>query len=221
MNAQTDHSSPLRVSVVIPTFGEPENVRRAVQSVLAQDLSPDQYETIVVDSSPDDRVVRTVEALQPGARCALRVLTKPAEGPGPSRNLGVRTARGEIIALMDSDCDATPGWLRFGLAAFDEGALPLVLGGEFPYGSSMMSGLFPKAVLKIIENEFKAGLSPVIFLHPYEIVSPAGWPKRFARDMLSNPLLYPFTINKLSFLNDLLKSFPISTMENYINEIAQ
>ena len=99
--------------------------------------------------------------------------------------------------------------------------LPLVLGGEFPYGSSMMSGLFTKTVFKIIEKEFKAGLSPVIFLHPYEIVSPAGWPKRFARDMIVNPLLYPFTINKLSFLNDLLKSFPISTMENYINGIAQ
>ena len=99
--------------------------------------------------------------------------------------------------------------------------LSLLLSGEFPYASGMMSGLFPRTVFKIIEKEFKAGLSPVIFLHPYEIVSPAGWPKRFARDMIVNPLLYPFTINKLSFLNDLLKSFPISTMENYINGIAQ
>lgn len=99
--------------------------------------------------------------------------------------------------------------------------LPLLLGGEFPYGSSMMSGLFTKTVLKIIEKELKAGLSPVIFLHPYEIVSPARWPMRFARDMLSNPLLYPFTLNKSSFLNDLLKSFPISSMEDYINETAQ
>jgi len=99
--------------------------------------------------------------------------------------------------------------------------LPLVLGGEFPYGSSMMSGLFRKTVFRIIEKEFKAGLSPVIFLHPYEIVSPTRWPMRFARDILSNPLLYPFTLNKLSFLNDLLKTFPVSTMENYIDEMAQ
>lgn len=99
--------------------------------------------------------------------------------------------------------------------------LPLVLGGEFPYGSSMMSGLFRKTVFRIIEKEFKAGLSPVIFLHPYEIVSPTRWPMRFARDILSNPLLYPFTLNKFPFLNDLLKSFPISTMVNYINEMVQ
>lgn len=127
----TDVTPPLRVSVVIPTFGVPDSVVRAVRSALAQDLPPEEFEVIVVDSSPDDRVVRAVEALRPEARCALRVLTKPAEGPGPSRNLGARNARGEVIALMDSDCIATPGWLRSGLAAFDE-TVGLVQGRTLP-----------------------------------------------------------------------------------------
>jgi len=95
--------------------------------------------------------------------------------------------------------------------------LSLIFGGEFPYGSSMMSGLFAKTVLKIIEKELKAGLSPVIFLHPYEIISPT----RFTRDILSNPLLYPFTLNKSNFLKQLLKSFPVSTMESFVNESIQ
>ncbi len=99
--------------------------------------------------------------------------------------------------------------------------LPLVFGGEFPYGSSFMSGLFRKTVFKIIEKELKAGLSPVIFLHPYEIVSPANWPARFARDLLANPLLYPFTLNKSSFLHDLLRDFSTSTVEAYVSEANQ
>ena len=99
--------------------------------------------------------------------------------------------------------------------------LPLVLRGEFPYGSSMMSGLFTKTVFKIIEKEFKASLSPVIFLHPYEIISPSKWPQRFAVDMLHNPLLYPFTLNKFSFFKDLLKNFPISSMQDYVKEKIQ
>lgn len=99
--------------------------------------------------------------------------------------------------------------------------LPLVLGGEFPYGSSMMSGLFTPIVLKIIERELKAGLSPVIFLHPYEIIPPKRWPALFGRDLLSNPLLYPFTLSKSDFLNDLLRSFPISTIEDFIKESTQ
>lgn len=99
--------------------------------------------------------------------------------------------------------------------------LPLVLGGEFPYGSSMMSGLFAPIVYKIIEKQLKAGLSPVIFLHPYEIIPPEKWPSRFARDLLSNPLLYPFTLSKLNFLNDLLRSFPISSMKDFLTESSQ
>ena len=99
--------------------------------------------------------------------------------------------------------------------------LPLVIGGEFPYGSSMMSGLFPRIVFKIIERELKAGLSPVIFLHPYEIIPPKRWPARFARDLLANPLLYPFTFSKSAFLNELLRSFPISTIADYIFESNQ
>jgi len=99
--------------------------------------------------------------------------------------------------------------------------LSLVLRGEFPFGSSMMSGLFTKTVFKIIEKELNAGLSPVIFLHPYEIISPTNWPQRFALDMLHNPLLYPFTLNKSAFFNDLLKNFPTSTMRDYVKEKTQ
>ncbi|MBN8654881.1 MAG: polysaccharide deacetylase family protein [Anaerolineae bacterium] len=97
--------------------------------------------------------------------------------------------------------------------------LKLVSGGEFPYGSSFMSGLFRKTVYKIIEREFKAGKSPVIFLHPYEIITPEGYPKNFIVDMLHHPLLFPFTFNKSSFLKELLKNFPTSTMQEYIKEL--
>ncbi len=98
--------------------------------------------------------------------------------------------------------------------------LPLLFGGEFPYASSMMSGLFPRTVYKIIERELKAGLSPVIFLHPYEIVPPENWPARFVRDLASSPILYPFTFSKLDFLKEILRSFPTSTMADFIQESA-
>jgi hypothetical protein len=97
--------------------------------------------------------------------------------------------------------------------------LKLVAGGEFPYGSSFTSGLFHRTVYNIIEREFKAGKSPVIFLHPYEIVTPSNYPRRFTKDLLHHPLLLPFTFNKSKFLKDLLKNFPTSTMQDYIKEL--
>jgi len=109
-----------RVSVVVPMFKEAQGARRAVLSLFGQDLDGDSYEIIAVDSSPDDSVVNAVSEIEGSARCAFRLVVKPPEGPGPSRNLGVEHARGEFIAFMDSDCQATPGWLRHGLAAFDD-----------------------------------------------------------------------------------------------------
>lgn len=97
--------------------------------------------------------------------------------------------------------------------------LRLVMGGELPYGSSFTIGLFQKTVTRIIEREFKAGRSPVIFLHPYEIVTPANYPRRFLTDMFYHPLLFPFTFNKSLFLKELLKNFPTSTMQGYLKEL--
>ena len=109
------------VSVVIPAYRRTEMLRQAVLSLFDQDLEKDAYEIIVVDSSPDDRNLAAMKELQGSAPCSLRCLRKAPEGPGPSRNLGVREARGQFIAFMDSDCRATPGWLRHGLAAFADG----------------------------------------------------------------------------------------------------
>jgi glycosyltransferase involved in cell wall biosynthesis len=120
-----------RVSVVIPAYKRPELLRKAVESAMAQDFPAAEYEIIVVDSSPDPANVRTVEELSAASPCPLRCLTKVPEGPGPSRQTGVEAARGTIIAFLDSDCQASPSWLREGLAALGDG-IGLVQGRTVP-----------------------------------------------------------------------------------------
>lgn len=119
------------ISVIIPTFRRPQQVRLAVLSACQQDLAKDRYEVIVVDSSPSDENVAVVRELQGQVPCALRWYRKRAEGPGPSRNFGVHHARGEFIAFMDSDCQAHPSWLQKGLEAFAAG-VGLVQGKTLP-----------------------------------------------------------------------------------------
>lgn len=124
-------SVDLLVSAIVPAYGRPEKLRKAIRSLLAQDLDPSQFEVIVVDSSPDDSNLAVVAGLQQEARCPLRCYTKPPEGPGPSRNLGAWAARGRFLAFTDSDCQASTQWLREGVAAFQEGA-GLVQGRTIP-----------------------------------------------------------------------------------------
>ncbi|MEI7848653.1 MAG: polysaccharide deacetylase family protein, partial [Chloroflexota bacterium] len=88
----------------------------------------------------------------------------------------------------------------------------LLLGGEVPYGSSFMIGLMPEIILGILERELRAGHSPVIILHPYELVRPKAFIRRLGKDLLAHPLLFPFTMNKTRFLKSLINNFPISPL---------
>ena len=100
-----------------------------------------------------------------------------------------------------------------------EYSLRLLFSGEFPYGSSFSVGIFDGLILKIFERELKAGRSPVIFLHPYELVSPTNWPNRLLPDLIRHPLLWPFTWNKSGFLKTLLRNFPVSPLATYYEEL--
>jgi hypothetical protein len=93
----------------------------------------------------------------------------------------------------------------------------LLLDGEIPYGSSFSIGLLGHGILKIIEKELKRGHSPVIILHPYELVKPAS-SSRLTRDLMRNPLFLPFLRNKSAFLADLLRNFPVSPLGTYLDE---
>lgn len=121
----------LLVSAIIPAYRRPDKLRKAVHSLLAQDLDPARFEVIVIDSSPDESNKEVICALQERAPCSLRFFGKEPEGPGPSRNLGAREAHGEFLAFMDSDCVASPQWLRQGIVAFQDG-VGLVQGRTIP-----------------------------------------------------------------------------------------
>lgn len=96
-------------------------------------------------------------------------------------------------------------------------SLKLLLGGEFPYGSSFSIGLMARRILSIIEEELKRGHSPVLIMHPYELVTPPS-SARLTRDLMLNPHLIPFLWDKSPFLRDVLKNFPVSPLKTYLDE---
>ena len=87
----------LPVSVVIPTYNRAALLRRTIESVLSQRARA--MEVIVVDdgSSDDSRAVCE------GYGDAVRYLWQENRGLPAARNTGMCAARGEWIALCDSD----------------------------------------------------------------------------------------------------------------------
>lgn len=112
----------MTISVVIPHLNQPDMLARCLQSLAAGRRQPD--EIIVVDNG---------SASLPWAICAahpgVQLLQEPVPGPGPARNRGVAVAQGQILAFIDADCIADPGWLAEAMAALaDPGAG--ILGGD-------------------------------------------------------------------------------------------
>ena len=105
------------VSVVIPCRGHAREVVACLDS-LARQVVDAPFEVIVVDSAADDAVASVV-ARFPHAR-----LVRSEEGltPGEARNLGVRHARGRLLAFLDADCRAEAGWLQAAVAGLRDGA---------------------------------------------------------------------------------------------------
>jgi glycosyltransferase involved in cell wall biosynthesis len=103
MAADMETELPL-VSAVIPTRNRPAIVCRAVRSALNQTYR--NLEVIVVVDGPDPATVSALEELN---EARLRVISL-AENVGGSeaRNVGVREARGEWIALLDDDDEWFP-----------------------------------------------------------------------------------------------------------------
>ncbi len=98
-------------SIVVPTFNRAQVSSLAVESLLAQDASV-PYEIIVVDNnSTDDTRVR-IQALLEKAAGRLRYILERRRGCSAARNAGVAAARGSIIAFVDDDAIADPGWLE-------------------------------------------------------------------------------------------------------------
>jgi GT2 family glycosyltransferase len=93
------------VSVVIPAYNAAWCVRKAIDSVLAQDFR--HFEVIVVNDGSTDDTAAVLSAYGD----LIRVVHQANGGMSSARNAGIRAARGELIAFLDSDDWWLPGKL--------------------------------------------------------------------------------------------------------------
>lgn len=88
-----------RVSIVVPTFNRMAWLPQAVQSVRAQTIA--EWELLLVDDgSTDDTATWTSRLAEPRLRYIRRAHTGSIAA---TRNAGLREARGEWTAFLDSD----------------------------------------------------------------------------------------------------------------------
>jgi len=94
-------SPPVIVSVVIATRNDAQRVGFAIVSVLNQTFT--DFELIVVNDNSTDGTARVLESFRE-ADSRISVITNTTQlGRAGARNAGIMVARGELIAVLDSD----------------------------------------------------------------------------------------------------------------------
>jgi glycosyltransferase involved in cell wall biosynthesis len=98
-------ATPL-VSVVIPTYNRPRELRLCLDGFAAQTAAPELFEIIVVDDGSTEDCSAAVAAHQ--ASLDVRFHRAPHGGPSAARNAGIRMARAPWLVLYDDDLRPRP-----------------------------------------------------------------------------------------------------------------
>ncbi|HEX3009531.1 MAG TPA: glycosyltransferase, partial [Bacteroidales bacterium] len=109
-------STSPNVSIILPTYNRPDVLPRALQSVFSQDYS--DFELIVIDNGS---TAETQDILDQFADSRMRCIRfEKNRGVGGARNEGVRQARGNLVAFIDSDDLWLSGKLTYQVALFNK-----------------------------------------------------------------------------------------------------
>jgi glycosyltransferase involved in cell wall biosynthesis len=104
------------VSVVIPTHNRAYCLAEAVDSVLSQTYP--NVEVVLIDDGSTDST-DTLVGERYGADARVRYVRQDKSGTNIARNHGLRLARGELVALLDSDDAFLPWKLELEVACLD------------------------------------------------------------------------------------------------------
>jgi glycosyltransferase involved in cell wall biosynthesis len=116
----------LQITAIVCTVDRPAYLRKAVESLLAQDLPAEAFEVLVVENGAPGQAA---EVLKDFLGPRVRLLLEPRMGVSYARNLGWREARSPYVAFLDDDATACQGWLSAALEGLGHPSRPACVGG--------------------------------------------------------------------------------------------
>jgi glycosyltransferase involved in cell wall biosynthesis len=125
-----DGTHQVRVSCVICTYRRPGFLAGALKSAIQQNLPAHEFEIIVVDNNSGDETPDVVRELAKLSEAAVHYVFEPKQGLSYARNTGVAKSSSEIVAFLDDDAEADPGWLAGLLEIYDTVPDALAVGGK-------------------------------------------------------------------------------------------
>ena len=140
-----------RVSIVLATYNERENILDTIESIFHNVKDP--VEVIVVDDDSSDMTWQLVEELNdPRVKLIRRVETR---GLASAFNRGVIESRGEVVGWMDADMCMPPSLLPEMISKLDD--YDIVVGSRYAPG-----GIDDRAFLRVASSRLINGLASTV-----------------------------------------------------------
>src|SRR3989344_2456358 len=106
------------ISIIIPTYNRAKLLRRAIESVLKQTFQ--DFELLVVDDGSTDNTNEVVMEYASKDKRVFYISQENSGGASRPKNTGIKTARGEYIAILDSDDEWMQNKLEVQLRHFEQ-----------------------------------------------------------------------------------------------------
>jgi glycosyltransferase involved in cell wall biosynthesis len=103
------------ISVVVAVKNERRYIKKCIDALINQDYPTNKYEIIIVDGMSDDGTWEILEEIKKEIKKenpSIKIFRNPKENAAAGRNIGIKEAKGEFVAFIDSDAIAYPNWLK-------------------------------------------------------------------------------------------------------------
>lgn len=142
------------ITVAISTRDRPGPLGRCLESLAAGERPPD--EVLVVDQSTDPGTGQCVAGWQDRtARLTIVYVRHDGRGLGAAQNVAFARASHPVIAVLDDDCVAHPGWLRVIESRLNERPdLDAITGRVLPLGAEGARTFPVSSRLSEVRREF-------------------------------------------------------------------
>lgn len=91
----------MRISIITATYNSEATVSDTLESVLRQDYS--DYELIIKDGGSTDGTLAVCREYEPRFEGRMKIISVPDQGLYDAMNIGIASAMGEVIGILNSD----------------------------------------------------------------------------------------------------------------------
>ncbi len=164
-----------KISVIVTTYNRKYEVRRALDSVYTQTVTP--YEVLLIDDCSGDGTRQYIESFQ--FKNLKYFELSENSGPGAARNYGIRQSTGDYIAFLDSDNE----WYQTKLEEFEKVIQSLVGKWDVIYSKYKKHDKFDCDIFPKKLDLFSSSLDNMIWLQNLADASSSIYKKDFLEEI--------------------------------------